>query len=752
MNNLSTTLSQNQKYKRIELYILRPFEALFDFIARHVSYTVALAFLTSMGGFLIAVYIALFLSTTLHFNESGTGSNFIILFIGLTFLVYAPGYYLHFGLLYRLGVPCFSRKLNVINSHVRSNELHPPVDEKSALELLAALEGLPGENMKAAVIYPGIVMAGVVIQELLIGLVYNSVILLVGTGTAVVIYFFSSYIAAELLTGEMRKKIKQHLVERGISFRENFRFSIRRKFIFIVLFIFISMTELGLMFYFSVHEKSISTPFIFIVLTSFLVGSLLFYYLVTIQNSLHDIEEAAQDLARGGKGKLYLRGLDREIVNASVGLISAAYEVNEIRSNLEKKVEERTAELNAALEKLRDKDRLFQMELDIASDIQKGILPKTPVTINGLKIVAHIENIARVGGDMYDIIPMRNNSIGVIIADVSGHGVPAALVTTMAKICFRETTQNCLSPRKIFFDVNEILTRTIKTGEFLTSFLLVISHNNDVLYSNAAHTHALVLRKGSSSIEYWDTQGFFVGAMKNEEVGSRYEEKLDSLRDGDRLLLYTDGIIEARNGRGEEFGMVRLEELMAGSGNYSLEEAKEHILREWREYISDTPVDDDVTLVLLEAVPIPKEALKLRDQGEALIRENRYREAADLLKRSLEINSHDYHTHKLLGRALFHTRSFEPAVDHLKYAIKIEPDDTATLYFLSAALYNMKDYNRAFINAHTLSEMEPRNEKPLIIMARSLKKLERFDEAMDIWKRIIEIDPENAEARGMLEE
>ncbi len=740
MNILSTATYPENRLKRIELYILKPFEAMFDFIARHISYTYALAFLTSMGGFLIAVYIALFLSTTLHFNESGTGSRFILLFVVLTFAVYAPGYYLHFGLLDRLGVPGFTRKLRIINRYIRSNELKPPDDDKTFLELLTALEGLPGENMKAAVIYPSIVMGGVVIQELVIGLTYNAVILLIGTGTAVVIYFFSSYIAAELLTGHMRKRIKQNLVERGISFREMHRFSIRRKFIFIVLLIFISMTELGLMFYFSVHEKSISMPFIFIVLTSFLVGSLLFYYLVTIQNSLHDIEEAAQDLARGGKGKLYLRGLDREIVNASVGLISAAYEVNEIRSNLEKKVEERTAKLNAALEQLRDKDRLFQMELDIASDIQKGILPKTPVTINGLKIVAHNENTARVGGDMYDIIPMRNNSIGVLIADVSGHGVPAALVTTMAKICFRETTQNCLSPKKIFFDVNQMLTSTIKTGEFLTSFLLVISHNNDVLYSNAAHTHALVLRKGTDSIEYWDTQGFFVGAMKNEEVGSRYEEKLDSLHHWDRLLLYTDGIIEARNGRGEEFGMVRLEELMAGSGKYSLEEAKEHILTGWKEYIGDTPVDDDVTLVLLEAVPIPK---------EALIRENRDREAADVLSRSLEINSHDSHTHKLLGRVLFHTRSFEPAVDHLKYAIKIEPDDTATLYFLSAALYNMKDYNRAFINAHTLSEMEPQNEKPLIIMARSLKKLERPDEAMDIWKKILEIDPENAEAREM---
>lgn len=334
-------------FQRIETWVIKPLFTIFNFISQRVTYTFAIAFITSLGGFIIAAYIALFLIATVRFDQSNIGLQFVYLFIGLTLLEYAPLYYLHFGLLYRAGVPCFTPRLNVINRYIVKGTLHQTMKDDDALRLLEALEHLPRDNMMAALIYPSIVMVIVCIFELLKGSLSNALFLFAGISSAIIIYIFLTYIVAELLSGRMRRKVKWLLVKRGISFNEQYILSIRAKFIFINVLVLFAMVELGAMIYYN-HYKILSTvPIMFILLTGFIIFILLFFYLLSIEESLSEIESAAIDLARGGSGSLFLPYLAKELINTSKGFIAAAYEVNDIRKNLEQKVEERTRELKS---------------------------------------------------------------------------------------------------------------------------------------------------------------------------------------------------------------------------------------------------------------------------------------------------------------------------------------------------------------------------------------------------------------------
>ena len=109
--------------QKAEKSVMNLFLKLFNYIARHVSYTFSVAFITSLGGILIALYIALFLYATVHFESESDAWYFVRMFVFMTMIVYIPGYYLHFGMLNRLGIPCFTRSLNMINRYVKSGYL-----------------------------------------------------------------------------------------------------------------------------------------------------------------------------------------------------------------------------------------------------------------------------------------------------------------------------------------------------------------------------------------------------------------------------------------------------------------------------------------------------------------------------------------------------------------------------------------------------------------------------------------------------
>ena len=415
-----------------------------------------------------------------------------------------------------------------------------------------------------------------------------------------------------------------------------------------------------------------------------------------------------------------------------------------MRENLERKVEERTVELNSALDKLKEKDSRIQIELKLASDIQKGILPVTPLKYNFINVESYYKALRQVSGDFYDLVPMDDGGLAVIIGDVSGHGIPAALVNAMLKISFNDAIRKYSSPGDIFRYINNTLLETIKTDEYLTGIIAIISPAHDVIFSNASHRKAIVMHAASGEIHEWDTAGLPVGAIA--EANSTYEDKITSLEPGDRILFYTDGLVEARNEKGKEFGESKLHELIRTTMDLKIGKARDYIISEWEEFINGIEPSDDVTLLILEIDPLCAGFKEKKARAIKLFKEDKADEAITIINELNETNSNDRSILNLMGRVCMKTGDYSGCVTNMKKYISTMRSESSDYYILAAAQFNLKQFHDAMESAALACMLNPEHQGALTIRGLSLKKLGRMDEAENIWKQILSFDPENKTA------
>lgn len=419
-------------------------------------------------------------------------------------------------------------------------------------------------------------------------------------------------------------------------------------------------------------------------------------------------------------------------------------EVENVNANLEEIVAERTKELDNALKDMKFKDDEIQKEFILAGDIQRGILPETPYYFDGIRVEAYYNSMLQVGGDFYDIFLMKGGYLGILMADASGHGMPAAFITALAKISFNEAVQRYLFPADIFRQVNADLVENIKTDDFITAFLLVISPTFEVFYGNASHQMALVLRKKTLEIECWDTEGLFLGALKETEY--LYQEKRDTLEYGDRILLYTDGLIDLRNTAGENYGEERLIKMFAETASLPLDKAKEIIIEDWLMHTKNTLQKDDVSMLLIEIDPSYQKLIEYRDLGFSHLGKKEIDQAIEYLRKALDINSDDELSRLYIGECYLKRKDFAEAAEHLSYYVKKNEFDANVWLHLAEALYNTGDYPSALKSAQKGTTLRKDFIEAMRISARSLHRLGETDKAADLWNKIIELDPHDTEA------
>lgn len=272
--------------------------------------------------------------------------------------------------------------------------------------------------------------------------------------------------------------------------------------------------------------------------------------------------------------------------------------LRQLNENLEQLVEDRTHETVMALAELTRREKEIMGELNLARAIQEGALPPRRMDHERFRTTAYYRAMNKVGGDFYDIVPLPGDRTAVLVADCSGHGVPAALVFAMARMSFDDAFRSYTSPIDVFESVNKALNRSVITHDYLTCFLLVFEADGVFRYSTAAHRNPFVLRRQENRVDSLQIEGMFLGAM--DDSPGFYEERVDRVRPGDRVLLFTDGIVEQRDAGGAPFGMERLKRLLGATADLDFDLAMEEILRDWRAHAADAPPGDDVTLLLLE--------------------------------------------------------------------------------------------------------------------------------------------------------
>lgn len=245
-----------------------------------------------------------------------------------------------------------------------------------------------------------------------------------------------------------------------------------------------------------------------------------------------------------------------------------------------------------------EKER-FTRELEIAQGIQQSFLPDTIPEITGMDLAVFSSPALEVGGDFYDFIPVGEHEWGLVIADVSGKGVPAALFMALSRTLIRVSATWKTDPAAAITEANSLICRDSKTSMFVTLFYLIIdSQKRQITYVNAGHNPPLLLtQENSSDVTLLRAEGIALGIIEGIDLAS----VTVPLKAGDLVALYTDGITEAMNSEGEEYGMERFSEILLKSREKGPAEIIEDIRASVKEFTKTTPQSDDITLILIKA-------------------------------------------------------------------------------------------------------------------------------------------------------
>jgi serine phosphatase RsbU (regulator of sigma subunit) len=251
-----------------------------------------------------------------------------------------------------------------------------------------------------------------------------------------------------------------------------------------------------------------------------------------------------------------------------------------------------------------DKERLEE-ELRIARQIQMSLLPaQGAVSLRGVRIAALCLPAAEVGGDYYDLLPLSDTRMGVLVADVSGKGTSAALYMAELKGLVLSLSRIYDSPARLLVEANSILAANMDSRSFITmTYAVVDTAERRMRYARAGHNPIIQLEAGTGRTRVLAPQGLGLGLDKGERFDRILEEADVPLAEGDMFLFFTDGLSEAMNVRSELFGERRLRDLIEQSEGLTSDEMKERILDEVRGFVGEAAQHDDMTLVVLKVVP-----------------------------------------------------------------------------------------------------------------------------------------------------
>jgi len=240
----------------------------------------------------------------------------------------------------------------------------------------------------------------------------------------------------------------------------------------------------------------------------------------------------------------------------------------------------------------------IQKELETARLIQQSILPETLPQIDGLDIAARYVPMAAVAGDFYDFIVVDNKRVGILVADVSGHGMPAALIASMLKIALAAQSTHADDPARVLHGLNQALCGKFQHHYVTAAYVFVDMKERILKYAGAGHPPLLMWSGGSPGVRDVTENGLFLGKFDF----ATYSSVEIPLSAGDRGLLYTDGISEANNPDGVEFGSERFRQFLADEKNESANQLLDGLLKElacWSAREQGEDLDDDITMVAI---------------------------------------------------------------------------------------------------------------------------------------------------------
>ena len=249
------------------------------------------------------------------------------------------------------------------------------------------------------------------------------------------------------------------------------------------------------------------------------------------------------------------------------------------------------------LEKATKENERVGTELKLAKSIQESALTNEFPECDEYSIYASMNPAKEVGGDFYDFYLIDENHLVLTIADVSGKGVPAALFMMITKVLLSSATVNYKTPSEILTSINDQISKKNTTNMFITVWLGILDlRTGKLVYSNAGHEDPVIYRKGADFKIEKTTHGIVVGAFENY----KYKDNEITLKKGDKLFLYTDGVPEATNNKNEMFGLDRMVNSLNNNFDKDMESLLKNVKKDVDEFVDGAVQFDDLTMLGLE--------------------------------------------------------------------------------------------------------------------------------------------------------
>ncbi len=274
--------------------------------------------------------------------------------------------------------------------------------------------------------------------------------------------------------------------------------------------------------------------------------------------------------------------------------ITKPIEFDDLELTLKKTIQESQVRKQAQ----RDRDRVvaLQRELDVARRIQQSILPRTFPTSPQFELHARMLTAKEVGGDLYDFFMLGEDKLGFVIGDASGKGIPAAIFMAVSRTLLRAIATKGVAPHECLQQVNSLLHANSDSETFVTVFYGIMNtKTGEIAYSNGAHNPPYVLRAAGSVENTGAPDGLMLGLFAQ----AQYQPNQVTLQKGDTLVLYTDGVTEAKNHAGDDFSEARLEACLPQDATSPLPQLLDRILHEVNEFAQGAPQADDLTILAL---------------------------------------------------------------------------------------------------------------------------------------------------------
>jgi serine phosphatase RsbU (regulator of sigma subunit) len=595
------------------------YQIVFNFITRKMSYGMAVALSSILWSGLFTIINIIYVSSELSRYFPDFTDEFIVLmcicFIS-PFMIAGP---LH-GAFHRLGIPALLPSFRVVNKYIHVDgdlKIQDGLTGETYLSILKAINRLPIVFFYIALIET------TVIQCILFAYGFYKNYQVSGHLWMLFSYFWQvinfggiGFVLAETVTGRMRRACKMKLRELNITHEIKTKSSIKYKMYIIAAIIIQAMFVSNAFSY--LGHADIRRVILYLLVYLTIITLMSFITVRTFYRALDDTGMVVENLKERGEGIIYASTIDREIVELASGINAASDTITDYRVNLEKKVEERTKELQAAMEELEamnDSLTLVNREIEesnaryktdnkMAANVQAAFLPQKPSQSDEYDIALIFKPMSGVSGDFYDFYQTDGQVNGAGIFDVSGHGISSGLLTLLARsIINRNFNSNHERLGIVMENINNDLIAEIgQAGLYITGILLRFG-DGVVEYANSGHPE-LIYRSGKTKIA-----GQVIPPGGESIVGpflgvDMLKEKFKSIKlqfnRGDSLLAFTDGLRETKNLKGEEYNERRIIKSLQDGPGGTAREILDFVMEQFYDFTRKKDnLSDDITAIVI---------------------------------------------------------------------------------------------------------------------------------------------------------